>query len=433
MSDLHGILSLPNESALKEDYANTFQLKFGNSISVSAQTGKSTSTLIAEIKENMKEILQEYSELLPESWAIVSNRIEADRVRGVRTLTKSVYHQYCTEAGISGTSPKTLLDYLHSVGAVYYQQGLFNDEIIVDQVWALEGVYAILKSETIKNSTLDHGYFTLADARRIWSAEQYSDEEIQVFIRFMLSCKIAFQHDVDNKTRYIVPQLLKEDTRLELAWTNRLDALHVRLDYLHLHRSIIERFIVRTAQLSADTYDIWRNAIALDLEGGDALITANVESKSIFIRTAGQNKAGLLAKIIKEFEDIRHFKDRVQQFVSLDGKLWLPKVMLEQKRNEGKATFYHDDKEYSVQSYQPFFVHLEKDEELVPLHNRHDPELLDGEYQKGSQNELLALIKKLNFYKEEYPKLSDVEQKFSLKIKIEELEKEIEEKRNRLE
>jgi hypothetical protein len=51
----------------------------------------------------------------------------------------------CEETGTI-SSPSPLRDYFHNIGAVFYREGLFGDAIILDQVWALEAVYAMFHS-----------------------------------------------------------------------------------------------------------------------------------------------------------------------------------------------------------------------------------------------------------------------------------------------
>ncbi len=45
------------------------------------------------------------------------------------------------------SSPAQFLNYLSNAGVVFYRQGLFNDQIILDQAWALDAVYAAFDRE----------------------------------------------------------------------------------------------------------------------------------------------------------------------------------------------------------------------------------------------------------------------------------------------
>src|SRR5262249_21391646 len=62
--------------------------------------------------------------------------------RKYRTVTQEFFRQLCMKVG-SVSSPELLLDYLHHAGIVFYQKGLFEDRIVLDQGWALEAIYAV--------------------------------------------------------------------------------------------------------------------------------------------------------------------------------------------------------------------------------------------------------------------------------------------------
>jgi internalin A len=66
--------------------------------------------------------------------------------RQYRTLTQAHFQRLCEEAG-DVSSPEHLLAYLHTIGIVFYQRGLFGDAIILDQGWALDAIYAVFDRE----------------------------------------------------------------------------------------------------------------------------------------------------------------------------------------------------------------------------------------------------------------------------------------------
>jgi internalin A len=43
--------------------------------------------------------------------------------------------------------PEHLLAYLDNAGTVFYRSGLFNDQIILDQSWALEAIYPVFRRD----------------------------------------------------------------------------------------------------------------------------------------------------------------------------------------------------------------------------------------------------------------------------------------------
>ena len=63
-----------------------------------------------------------------------------------RTLSQDAFRRLCDEA--SGVSaPEHLLAYLNNAGIVFYRQGLFGDQVVLDQGWALDAIYAVFNRE----------------------------------------------------------------------------------------------------------------------------------------------------------------------------------------------------------------------------------------------------------------------------------------------
>jgi internalin A len=59
-----------------------------------------------------------------------------------RLLERSEFDRICDEAG--GVRDKdALLDFLHHNGVIFYRPGLFGNQLILDQNWALEAIYSI--------------------------------------------------------------------------------------------------------------------------------------------------------------------------------------------------------------------------------------------------------------------------------------------------
>ena len=76
-----------------------------------------------------------------------------------------------------------------------------------------------------------------------------------------------------------------------------------RIEYTFLHRDIIERFIVRTAQFCKEK-EYWRNGVFIEYQNSFAIVEAIKEEKTIHIECFGQGKGLLLQKIREEFDKI---------------------------------------------------------------------------------------------------------------------------------
>src|SRR6476620_4351910 len=77
--------------------------------------------------------------------AAVKEALEAKLAAGQRLISHQGYLDLCAEVERMRkgrvSDPALLLDYLH--GTVFYRKGLFGDQIILDQAWALDAVYAV--------------------------------------------------------------------------------------------------------------------------------------------------------------------------------------------------------------------------------------------------------------------------------------------------
>ena len=143
--------------------------------------------------------------------AAVKARLEEIYAEGKQLISQDEFLALCEEAG-DVSSPPLLLDYLHNIGAVFYREGLFGDDIILDQAWALDAVYAVFhrESKAFKNIERYGGRFRRSDLAE-WVWQEHSEEEQELFLSFMQQCGICFTYrrgDKDIEAEYIAPDLL---------------------------------------------------------------------------------------------------------------------------------------------------------------------------------------------------------------------------------
>jgi internalin A len=134
-----------------------------------------------------------------------------------RLLNRNEFDQLCAEVG-GISDPKALLGFLHHNGVVFYRSGLFKNQVILDQNWALEAIYSIFHRAKCFNQLKKlHGRFSREDLELlIWS--DYTPEEQKVFLGMMESCGICFRvrelpHQEqlewsDKEWEYIAPEFL---------------------------------------------------------------------------------------------------------------------------------------------------------------------------------------------------------------------------------
>ncbi|MCI0736947.1 MAG: hypothetical protein L0Y50_11885, partial [Beijerinckiaceae bacterium] len=188
-----------------------------------------------------------------------------------RTITQEHFLQLCEEAG-GVSSPGQLLAYLHNTGAVFYRQGLFDDQIILDQSWALESIYAIFHREKcVKKLQRQKGRFTRSGlADWLWDAAGHSVEEQELFLSMMQSCGICFelrpaQPDKKIETEYIAPDFLPEKSEvlqdLALKWDPDLPIESAEFDYALLHPGLMRAIISKVGSEAGLNADYWRGGV----------------------------------------------------------------------------------------------------------------------------------------------------------------------------
>lgn len=184
-----------------------------------------------------------------------------------RTVTQVEFLTLCRKAG-NISSPESLLQYLHNCGIVFYRQGLFNDEIVLDQGWALEAVYAVFQREKCYRQLCAlGGRFTRSLLESmVW--QQYSPPEQQLFLSLMTSCGICFVHREANGEReaeYVAPDLLPAGDAVsgQLAgrWNSSAVAASRSWTYEFLHPGLVREVISKLGGIARESAVYWKYGI----------------------------------------------------------------------------------------------------------------------------------------------------------------------------
>ncbi len=277
---------------------------------INAKTGLKIKSLKSAIEEEAEQLIKTNIEELPTSWVNIRKAVADKRLAKDKTLAWAAFENICRDCELT-TDPNVILGYLHRAGELFHYDNQFDNQIILDQEWALKAVYAVLKRDRIERFK---GVFTLEDLREIWQKDNpnLSDEEAKIFLNFMLANKTMFYtegsyKDYGDNPEFVVPQLLPTDKpKMYSVWQNIADKTHHRIQYAFLHRDIIERFIVATAHLSKNK-DYWRNGLFINY-GNDQAVVEVVEDndiKYIHIECTGNTQTQLLKTIREEFNKIR--------------------------------------------------------------------------------------------------------------------------------
>jgi internalin A len=128
-----------------------------------------------------------------------------------RLLERQAFDQLCAEiGGISDT--EALLGFLHHNGVVFYRSGLFKNQIILDQNWALEAIYSIFHRQRCFKQLKKLMAVLAARILRRLSGLTYTHAEQEVFLSMMESCGICFKVRKlpNDEWEYLAPDLLAE-------------------------------------------------------------------------------------------------------------------------------------------------------------------------------------------------------------------------------
>ncbi len=310
-------------------------------MSVDAKEGDDIDIFKANVESHAKKLLDKYKEELPETWVNIRTKVAERRENKEKTLNFGDFEQICADCKLTG-DPSVILGYLHRAGEVFYYPNQFNNQIILDQEWALKAVYSVLKNTNKEQFNRPFKLNLLID---VWQKEdnELTVEDAKIFLNFMLSNQIMFSTEKHNplndENEFVIPQLLMDSLPIGVKSNkNRPDALIYRIDYAFLHRDIIERFIVNTAQFSKDKA-YWKNGVFIEFNNAFAIVEVLRENdkNKINIDCFGINKMDLLMKIREEFNKIRPLdKAKEYRFQNNNWELIATKI---DNKNDEKSGF----------------------------------------------------------------------------------------------
>jgi internalin A len=235
--------------------------------------------------------------------------------RKYRMISHDYFLRLCGEAG-GIALPEHLLGYLNNAGTVFYRPGLFNDQIILDQSWALEAIYAVFhRDRCVKNLRRLKGRFTRSDLGEwVWDEAGHSATEQELFISMMESCGICFVHRRAEpgkaiETEYIAPEFLPErrDTELAQKWDADATIEAAVFEYALLPPGLMRGIISRIGNDAGLAADYWRGGIFAFEKGTGSRALIEEEKTTgwhgrIRVRTQRGQAALLLDRVVKLVE-----------------------------------------------------------------------------------------------------------------------------------
>jgi internalin A len=188
--------------------------------------------------------------------------------------------------------PGLLLERLHRSGFVYYDPERLADWIILDQRWAIGGVYAFTHrdSEFSLREELKQawGRFTPRElAERSWDPAGYSSAQQELLLQFMRACGMAFEllkkdETTDGEAYWLVPGFLPgrelvQRVRADWAWPKPDGQGSLRLD--GVSEADVSALIVSVGREWSRSACLWRwggGWRAMDGESRDAVTRGSV-------------------------------------------------------------------------------------------------------------------------------------------------------------
>ncbi|TMP37629.1 COR domain-containing protein [Pseudoalteromonas rubra] len=193
---------------------------------------------------------------LPKNWLAVEQEIA---VLQVQLLPYDAYQTLCARHDVA--APETLVQYLHQTGRVFYRKGCFDDQLILDQAWALQGVYLLLEREHVMPALKGaSGCFAKADLEPLlWQGKEFTASEKALFVEMMLQCGVCFQLTDDS---YIAPDALPEKAERQghftSIWQQGECDYHIRLEYAFLHDATMRYLLSKIGEQAGPQACYWR-------------------------------------------------------------------------------------------------------------------------------------------------------------------------------
>ena len=205
---------------------------------------------------------------------------------------------------------------------MFYREGLFGDQIILDQAWALDAVYAVFDraSHSFKKIERNHGRFRRSELAE-WVWQRHGVPEQELFLTFMQQCGICFtiqeeDHEKRVEAEYIAPDLLparsdnETEKRLKLVWDEASPDAGAVLTFALLPPGLMRALIARIGSDAGLAAEYWRDGVCFYDE--DTASRALIEQRwtdgwagEVHIATKRGQAGVLLQRLIGLVEDDR--------------------------------------------------------------------------------------------------------------------------------
>jgi hypothetical protein len=343
-------------------------LQLERPISVDCWNNEGIDKVKKQIKRSLEDMQEQRDYPLPAAWVNIRDFFLTQREQGIHTLPYSAFEQRYREEGMAKEAANALLQFLHHNGIIYYRHEKLNDDIILNQQWAIDALYAFLDRKNgehyEKISKEFRGILPLDYLPTLWPEPNYNEEQREILLGFITSNEIGFEVEDGGKTsRYLIPQLLPEDPEAVAYDRKRLrTTFRMKVVFPFLHRAIVDRMLFRVRKL--DYSSSTRSAIIIkDLEKDQGAYLAYLEeegnSRSILIEA--ENKL-FGVQLLNEVGNLISL-ERAELLASFDGIHYVPIEKVREAWQASKKTVLYNGQEHLVSPLQ-LYLTLDKEERL---------------------------------------------------------------------
>jgi internalin A len=190
-----------------------------------------------------------------------------------RTIPWQDFVALCEQGNGDVSSPRALAEFLCQSGLLFYSPHLFQGEIILDQGWALEAIYAIFhRDKSVRYLRQQEGRFTQENLGDwLWNDAKHTPQDQNRFIQMMLQCGICFriqQLPSDQPGlptwQYAAPDHLPDFEAFQDLNPNfdppdsSTAAASLRLTFPFLHDGLLRSLLARIGDIARTNASYWR-------------------------------------------------------------------------------------------------------------------------------------------------------------------------------
>lgn len=251
---------------------------------------------------------------MPASWLAVRDRLAVLRETH-KTIDRERFDAICADTH-RGASSQALLHYLHQAGEVFHRPGLFGGAIVLDQQWALDGIYTLFDRGRILPLLRGSGGVFAPDMldALAWNSH-YSVKEQSLLLSMMESCDLIFRIDQwEGSACYAMIDALPDEAasanRIAMVWPVDAQAVEAVAEYPFLHEGVLRALLAQIGRLAGRDAVYWRHGVCLYDARTASRARIDTEqhadgSGRVRMRATGPDAEALCAQLIELVKEIR--------------------------------------------------------------------------------------------------------------------------------